>query len=102
MDEETRRAVKREYFNKVKSRKFWDEMVTDDADSLAYAKEVYHILHNALAATRTPEQLALVKKAQEELVVDGELEIDDDAIVSAPDGDDAKGAYVMAWVWVDK
>ena len=34
----------------------------------------------------------------EEISVDGECEIDDDAIVS--EGED-HGAYVMGWIWVD-
>lgn len=35
--------------------------------------------------------------AKEQVEVEGELEIDDDAVVS--EGDD-NGAYVQAWVWV--
>lgn len=49
------------------------------------------------AAARTPDELALVAKARE-MAREGEIEVDDTAIVSA--GDDP-GAYVMAWMWVD-
>lgn len=41
-----------------------------------------------------------VKAARSELQKDGEVEIDDPAVVSQ--ADDADGAYVMAWVWVSK
>lgn len=37
------------------------------------------------------------------IVRDGELEVDSDAIVSEFDGDDKEnGAYVQAWLWVTK
>ena len=31
---------------------------------------------------------------------DGEIEIDDDAVISTSRGEGADGAYVAAWVWV--
>lgn len=39
-----------------------------------------------------------VDHAKDEWHRDGEIEIDDDAIVSESD----EGAYVQAWVWVDR
>lgn len=33
---------------------------------------------------------------------EGELEIDPGAKVSRAEGDDEQGAYVQAWVWVDR
>lgn len=51
----------------------------------------------AFAARRTPDELRYVALAKD-LARDGELEIDDDAIVS---GSSDAGDYVMAWVWVD-
>lgn len=36
--------------------------------------------------------------AREQWHRDGEIEIDEDAVVSVSDDD---GAYVQAWVWVD-
>lgn len=38
-------------------------------------------------------------KAREVYEHDGELEIDNDAVVSRED-DDSVGAYVQAWVWI--
>jgi len=44
------------------------------------------------------EELALADKAKE-LAEEGELEFDDTPVVSTAATE--KGAYVMAWVWVD-
>ena len=49
----------------------------------------------AVFAARQPAELVAYRDAVQ--VVDGELEVDDDAIVSESDG----GAYVMTWSWVD-
>ena len=47
----------------------------------------------------TPEQrIHLREIAQEQYGSEGSCEIDEDAIVSASDS----GAYVQAWVWVDR
>lgn len=49
------------------------------------------------AEDRTPEELAYVEKAKEKHIHDeGDMEVDDGAIVS----DSEDGAYVMAWTWV--
>jgi hypothetical protein len=47
----------------------------------------------------TENRKAFVTAAQVHQRRDGELEIDDDAVVSLSD---FGGAYVAAWVWVDK
>jgi hypothetical protein len=39
-----------------------------------------------------------IAEAKRKYHVDGEVEIDDDAVVSHSD----EGAYVQAWVWVSK
>lgn len=54
------------------------------------------------AQQSTDREKELRKLAHEALHEDGEVEIDDNAIVSTPeDAETAKeGAYVMAWVWV--
>lgn len=44
------------------------------------------------------EDIGKYREAAKEMATDGELEVDDGAIVSR--GDDP-GAYVMAWLWVD-
>lgn len=59
---------------------------------------------------RTPEDLAYIEKARAEYGREGEIEIDDNAVVShahnhppdqpCHDADD-HGAYVAAWVWVE-
>ena len=54
---------------------------------------------------RTSEERTFVKIAQE-TEFNG-IEIDDNAVVSLPETDETvdgphKGAYVMAWVWVEK
>jgi hypothetical protein len=52
-------------------------------------------IRKALDKEKQYRQLARAKWAEE-----GELEIDDNAPVSL--GPDNEGAYVQAWVWVDK
>jgi hypothetical protein len=43
-----------------------------------------------------------VAKARELYQQDGEIEVDDGAVVSRNDDrDSSHGAYVQAWVWVD-
>lgn len=39
-----------------------------------------------------------IEKAREQYAKDGEIEIDDDALLT---GQHEGGAYVQAWVWVD-
>lgn len=57
----------------------------------------------AFAKRRSPEELALRDLAGENYESEGEIEIDENAYVSwEPSDPDTKGAYVMAWVWVDK
>lgn len=50
-----------------------------------------------LRGERSERDRKIVDMAHDECHVDGETEVDDDAIVS--EGDD-NGAYVQAWVWV--
>lgn len=41
------------------------------------------------------------EQAREQYVIDGEIEVDDNAIVSRNDDPDSSGgAYIQAWVWV--
>jgi hypothetical protein len=49
-------------------------------------------------APRSDEESAFLIQAQDEWAKDGEIEIDDHAVVSVSDDG---GAYVQAWVWVD-
>lgn len=51
----------------------------------------------AFAAQRTPEHVAVVAEADRLWAKDGEIEIDDTAIVSESADN---GAYVMGWLWV--
>ena len=48
-----------------------------------------------------PDYLAL---ARAQWARDGEIEFDNNAVVSLPDAEDGPelGAYVAAWVWVDR
>lgn len=43
---------------------------------------------------------ALRKAADREYGREGEIEVDDNAVVSRADGNPEHGAYVAAWVWV--
>jgi hypothetical protein len=49
-----------------------------------------------------PDLVILACKAKHDFEQEGELEFDDNPIVSAPDDEEAEGAYVMAWRWVYK
>jgi hypothetical protein len=51
----------------------------------------------AFAATRTPLELLYAQTAKDTLGDEGELEFDDEAMVSLSDD---KGAYVMSWSWI--
>lgn len=43
----------------------------------------------------------LRNQARKEFHRDGEIEVDDTAVVSRAEGNPDHGAYVQAWVWVD-
>jgi hypothetical protein len=45
--------------------------------------------------------LDLAEQARHDFEQEGELEFDDTPIVSKGDDPEVKGAYVMAWVWVE-
>lgn len=47
-----------------------------------------------------PEDAATISWARKLYHREGELEIDDGAVVSRADGNPSGGAYVQAWVWV--
>ena len=47
----------------------------------------------------SPEMQAYVQAAKD-IAEEGDLEFDDDAVVSKPDGEDSGGAYVMGWKWI--
>lgn len=53
---------------------------------------------SVFAEHRDETDLAFVTAAQLQ-AVEGELEVDDNAMTSR--ADDEEGCYVMAWVWVD-
>jgi hypothetical protein len=50
------------------------------------------------AARQSEQDQTLIHLARERHHVDGEIEIDDDTILSESEDD---GFYVMAWVWVN-
>lgn len=53
---------------------------------------------NVFAESRGPEELAFLAAAKEHHTSEGDLEFDDNAVVSLSDDN---GAYVMGWKWVD-
>lgn len=55
-------------------------------------------LNTAMAGDDPPDLTHYVRAAQRDKHVDGELEIDDHAVVSMCE----EGAYVEAWVWIPK
>lgn len=58
---------------------------------------------SAFASKNTLQDKDLILKARERHEREGELEIDDVTVVSRADGDEGKrGAYVLAWLWVDQ
>jgi hypothetical protein len=54
----------------------------------------------AYAARRTDEERALVHSAINTRHAEGDLEVDEHAIVS-PNDENKRQGYVMAWIWVD-
>lgn len=54
---------------------------------------------NLFSKRRDKRDLAFVKQAKKDYFRDGEIEIDNDAIVSRGMSKD-DGGWVMAWVWV--
>lgn len=50
--------------------------------------------------TDSPSDEEFIRLARDEHQRDGEVEIDNDAVVSRG-GEPISGAYVQAWVWVD-
>lgn len=49
------------------------------------------------AADEDSEEATAYRNAAQEKAVDGEIEVDEEAVVSMGDDD---GAYVQAWMWV--
>jgi hypothetical protein len=74
-----------------------DASVAIKALERAGAMDLAWKLRERQEATTSGDWEDIRQQASEEHERDGECEIDDDAVVSASD----KGAYVMAWVWVD-
>lgn len=80
----------------------WIQLSDEDQKSLeilintAYPSPHADIIRRRLEHYRSPE---VNNQAYRDAVVttDGELEVDDDAVVSVSE---SGGAYVMAWVWV--
>jgi hypothetical protein len=65
-------------------------------EKLGVMQKLHDKLEEALQDDKNPV-LREYRRRAKKLYKEGELEIDDDAVVSH--GDDA-GAYVMAWVWI--
>lgn len=81
--------------------------VTPDAPKRDFVAELRAMKEAGLAFSHctdvfgeSAENNPFVKAARAELQDEGELEVDDPAVVSM--ADDADGAYVLAWVWVSK
>ena len=47
-----------------------------------------------------PKDSQMIAAARAMYMNEGTLEIDEGAKISRPDGNEEKGAYVQAWVWV--
>lgn len=67
-----------------------------EANPADFTMIIDRIIHYESAACNDPEYRALAEDLH--FISEGVCEIDDEAVVSASDD----GAYVMAWVWVDK
>ena len=75
-----------------------------DGCSDSDAQALYSLIEKArefvAAEQNEPARFAAYRKVAKEMYqVDGEVEVDDDAVVS--EGDE-NGAYVEAWAWVNK
>lgn len=52
---------------------------------------------------KTPAVRRFREIAKDEWQQDGEIEIDDNAVVSIPEEDEElRGAYVQAWIWIER
>lgn len=56
--------------------------------------------HKRATAKRTKEEEKYFYLAEEEYEQDGDLEFDEDAVVSV--SEDGNGAYVQAWKWIER
>lgn len=73
--------------------------LTDALEALIDQGLTFSECHEVFARRRTDEEIVFVSAAQDHrLLDDGVLEVDENAIVSESD----EGAYVMAWLWIDK
>jgi hypothetical protein len=68
----------------------------DDLKDIKPASPLYWRVTEALASIEAGRPY--VKYAEDRLQRDGDLEIDDDAVVSLGFDD---GAYIMCWKWID-
>ena len=86
----------------------WINMSKEEADRLVwlvesgednpYLRNIVTTIKGQRAGNQDPEDAQeMIERARKEHHVDGVCEIDDEATVSWAD----KGAYVMAWVWLD-
>jgi len=66
------------------------------ARNIGVIQKLRDTLDEALQDDKNPVLRAYRRRAEEQK--EGELEIDDDAVVSPGD---SPGAYVMAWIWVE-
>ena len=67
------------------------------AKNVGTRQKLHDKLDAALQEDKNPVLRAYRRRAKEQYK-EGELEIDDDAVVSPGDDD---GAYVQAWIWVE-
>ncbi|MBS1722524.1 MAG: hypothetical protein JSS66_05895 [Armatimonadetes bacterium] len=73
---------------------------TNDPDK-AKAIEAEITRFEAAIVEQTSDVLTVYRDEAKRRAVEGELEVDDEAIVSMAE-ESPRGAYVQAWVWVDK
>lgn len=50
---------------------------------------------------KLPTNQQMIAAARQLHQEDGHLEIDDNAVVSRSEDNEAEGAYVQAWLWID-
>ena len=61
---------------------------------------VLNALQQVALTVKHPTDEQVVEYARRALAKEGEIEIDDDAKVSRGPGNEDRGAYVSAWLWV--
>jgi hypothetical protein len=80
----------------------WVKVQTEDL--LAPDEELATLVRRKAMAKRSEFEETLFQKAKEQHEESGELEFDDDAVVSLgwkPGKGETGGGYLMAWCWVE-